>query len=124
MCYNIINCKCGDFVNKYFRFSYNEVGIYEALKKEIWNSQDNPIDEWNTLKISEAFTWLKVPSSYPENSYSYFTEEGYRIFIKKSYPVFSKYLDKDKIVMEEYIFDDDKLDIVYQDEHQIVVQNK
>lgn len=111
-------------MNKYFRFSYNGIGIYEALKKKIWNSQDNPKEEWEQLKISEAFTWLKVPSSYPENSYSYFTEEGYMLFIKKSYPVFSKYLDKDKIVMEEYIFDDDKLDVVYQDEHQIVVQNK
>lgn len=110
-------------MNKYWRFSYNGIGIYEALKKVIWKNFSNPKEEWNILKKSEAFTWLNVPSIYPENSNSYFTLEGYQMFIEKSYPLFIKYLDKEKILVEEFLFDEENINIVYKDEYQIVKKN-
>lgn len=107
----------------YYRISYNGIGIYEALKKKIWISTSNPKYVWEELKNSIAFTWLKVPNTYSDKSYSYFTELGYDLFLKNTYSIFIKYLDKDKIITEKFIFDDSKINIIYQDEHQIVIEN-
>ena len=104
----------------YWRISYNDIGIYNALKKEIWKN-DLPKEEWDNLKLSNAFTWLKTPTFYNENCYSYFTELGYKLFIQNTYSVIIKYLDERKIKVEEKEIDDCDINIVYSDEHQIVV---
>lgn len=105
----------------YYRVSYNGVGIYEALKKAIWNSSLNPEVIWDDIKNSSAFTWLKKPDFYPENGYSYFTEVGYDLFIKNTYPIILKYIGKKDINIEKFIFNNDDLNIVYSDCHQIVI---
>jgi len=106
----------------YWRISYNGTGIYEALKKEIWDNNFSPKVEWKKLKNSSEFTWLKTPNIYYNNCYSYFTESGYKIFMEKTYPIIIKYLKKENIDVEKYNFNDKEIKIVYFDEHQIVVK--
>ena len=106
----------------YWRVSYNGIGIYQALKNEIWNKCEFPKKEWDVLKNSESFMWLNTPPFYNENCYSYFTELGYELFVKKTYPIFVKYLDEKNIIVDKFIFDDTKLNLVYNDEHQIVIK--
>lgn len=106
----------------YYRLTYGDIGIYDALKKEIWKKFEFPTKEWDILKNSKAFTWLKIPNSYYENCHSYFTELGYKLFIKNTYPVLVKYLNEKNINLDKFIFDDTKLNIVYSDEHQIVIK--
>ena len=106
----------------YWRVSYNNVGIYEALKNELWEKGEFPREEWDNIKKSKAFMWLKVPNVYYDNCYSYFTELGYELFMKNTYSIFIKYLDETKIVMEKIIFDTAKINIIYSDEHQIVIK--
>lgn len=106
----------------YFRVRYNDTGIYDAFKKKVWEKCEFPKKEWDILKKSKTFTWLKTPNFYYENCYSYFTELGYELFLKNTYPVFIKYLDEKNIVVDKFIFDDTKLDIVYHDEHQIIIK--
>lgn len=106
----------------YWRVSYNGIGIYEALKKQLWTINKFPRDEWNAIKNSKAFTWLKTPPMYSNNSYSYFTELGYTLFMEKTFPIIINYLDKENIMIEKFILDDLNIKIVYRDEHQIVVE--
>lgn len=106
----------------YWRISYNGVGIYEALKKEIWKKSHEPKIEWDNLKSSEAFTWLKTPDFYSNACYSYFTDIGYELFMKKTYLIIIKYLEEKNIEIEKFIFKTDEIKIVYSDEHQIVVE--
>lgn len=120
----VLMFKCGDVMSRYFRLSYNGIGIYEALKKELWNKSNNPKEEWEKLKRSNSFTWLKIPTIYPKNSSSYFNLDGFNVFMERTYPIFVKYLNVNNIVIEEFDFEDDKLDIVYQDEYQIVIKTK
>ena len=105
----------------FWRISYNKIGVYEALKKEIWSICKEPKEVWDDLKLSSSFTWLKTPPTYPSNSYSYFTELGYKLFMEKTYPILIKYLDPKKMVVEKFIFDNNEINIIYEDEHQIVV---
>jgi len=107
----------------YWRISYKNIGIYEALKKEIWNKCEEPEKEWNYLKNSNAFKWLKTPNIYSNNYFSYFTEYGYNLFMENTFPKIIKYLDKSNIDINKYILDDLKINIIYKDEHQIVVEN-
>lgn len=68
----------------YWRISYGGIGIYEALKNEIWKKHNFPKREWINLKNSETFTWLNTPPLYFENCYSYFTELGYELFMENT----------------------------------------
>ena len=104
----------------YWRVSYNGIGIYESLKKEIWKKYENPKQEWEVLKDSVHFTWLNTPTFYNDNCYSYFTELGYKLFIKNTFPILVKYLDEKNIIVNKFIFDDRNLNFVYSDEHQVV----
>lgn len=106
----------------YWRISYNNTGIYDALKKEIWKKYKFPKKEWEKLKISKNFIWLKTPNYYYERCYSYFTELGYELFMKKTYPICIKYLDEKQINVDKFTFKDEDLDIIYIDEHQIVIR--
>lgn len=108
--------------NIFFRISYKNIGVYEALKNELWKRNDNPKEVWELIKNSKSFNWLKTPPTYSEKCLSYFTEEGYKLFLEKAYPIFVKYLDKKFIKMRKFYFDDKKLNIMYRDKNQIVVE--
>lgn len=106
----------------YWRVSYQDIGIYEAFKSEIWKKCKFPKEEWEHLKKSKAFIWLKTPNVYYKNYFSYFTKLGYELFRKNTYPIFIKYLDEKNINIDKFVFDDTKIDIVYSDEHQIIIK--
>lgn len=74
------------------------------------------------VKKSQAFTWLKTPDTYAKDCYSYFTELGYKLFKENTYHVMVKYLKEEEFNIEEIILDDSILNIVYKDEHQIVIE--
>ena len=108
----------------FWRISYKEIGIYEALKKSIWERNINPKEEWLNLKESNEFTWLKTPPTYNINCTSYFTEQGYNNFMKITFPILIKYLDKNKIISKKYNIDISKRNVLYIDENQIVIEEK
>ena len=102
--------------NVYFRITYNNIGIYEAFKQNI------PWDVWINFKKSKECNWLPLPPKYEDGYYSYFTYEGYKKFMKLTYPEMIKYLDKYKIKVEKLNID--KNVIIYSDKYQVVVNSK
>ena len=102
--------------NVYFRITYNNIGIYEAFKQNI------PWDVWINFKKSKECNWLPLPPKYEDGYYSYFTYEGYKKFMKLTYPEMIKYLDKYKIKVEKLNID--KNAIIYSDKYQVVVNSK
>ena len=94
--------------SNYFRITYNDIGIYEALKKYLCNNKFS-FNDWLDFKKSEDVNWLNVPPTYNKNSYSYFTESGFKIFMEKTYPLITKYLKVENIKMEKYTFDTKKV---------------
>ena len=102
--------------NVYFRVTYNNIGIYEAFKQNI------PWDVWINFKKSKECNWLPLPPKYEDGYYSYFTYEGYKKFMKLTYPEMIKYLDKYKIKVEKLNID--KNAIIYSDKYQVVVNSK
>ena len=100
--------------NKYYRITYNGEGIYNALKKNI------SLDEWKNLLKSEKINWLPKPPNYAQNNKSYFTQKGYEQFFSLVFKIIIKYLDKEKIKVEQV---DNLESIIYEDEFQIVVNN-
>lgn len=110
-------------MGKYFRITYDGIGIYEALKKQIWFVSTEPVKVWNSLKESDAFNWLSVPNVYEQEDkkyYSYFTETGYEMFKKLTLPVIKEWLEESKMNTEELSCMTSR--IVYQDEYQIVIE--
>lgn len=104
----------------YYRITYNNNGIYEELKKAMYQV-NNDSSEWDKFKKSKECTWLPLPPKYSSKNNSYFTKEGYDKFMKLTYPVIIKYLDKNKIRIDEY----DSIDnIEYKDKYQIVSINE
>lgn len=99
--------------NKYYRVTYNDEGIYNALKDSI------DLDTWKKILSSEDITWLPKPPSYSSKNVSYFTEKGYEEFSNKAMPIISNYLKKKNIKIDT--FDKISGSIVYSDEYQIVV---
>lgn len=97
---------------KYYRITYDNIGIYEALKRKV------DFVEWRNI-LSQS-TWLPKPPMYDDICTSYFTEIGYKKFNANTMPIVNKYLDKDKINIEEVT----ELigDILYQDKYQVVVR--
>lgn len=109
--------------NNYFRVTYNGIGIYEALKKQIWNdNSDFSKEEWECFIKSSLVNWLKKPSVYENNHVSFFTELGFDLFMKNTYPLFLKWLDEKKICIEKIHFEDKEIKVVYSDEYQIVIE--
>ena len=100
----------------YYRVTYNNIGIYEAFKQNV------PWNVWVDFKNSKACNWLPLPPKYEDGYYSYFTYEGYKNFMKLTYPEMIKYLDKYKIRIEK--FNIDKNSIVYSDKYQVVIIKK
>lgn len=58
--------------NKYYRISYKNIGVYEALKKELFGN--NNFDVWKEFKNSECCNWLSDYDKYTDTSRLYFTE--------------------------------------------------
>ncbi len=105
----------------YYRITYEEIGIYEALKKQIWSNSQFPKEQWEKFKNSNDVNWLKTPNSYAYDNYSYFTELGFTLFMKKTYPIIIKWLDESKIRIEKVFFKESEINLVYRDEHQIII---
>ena len=108
--------------NTYYRVTYNGVGIYEALKQQIWNNSNFSKEDWLKFKNSASVNWLKTPNTYGNNNYSFFTELGYSLFMKNTYPLIIQYLNKELINIEKYSFDIKNIKLIYSDEHQIVIE--
>ena len=53
---------------KYYRITYDNIGIYEALKRKV------DFVEWRNI-LSQS-TWLPKPPMYDDICTSYFTEIG------------------------------------------------
>lgn len=100
--------------DKYIRITYNGNGIYQEFKENV------SFNVWKEFKNSNATKWLPIPPAYEGNYKSYFTIKGYKMFMKETYPFIIKYLDKNKIKVEEIHFNDSP-NVVYKDEFQIVV---
>ncbi len=99
-------------MEKLYRITYNNEGIYNALKNKI------DLDTWKDLLRTNNFNWLPKPPSYAINNKSYFKEKGYLKFKEDVLPIIIKYLDKDKIIIKEY---NKVKNVIYEDEFQIVV---
>lgn len=97
---------------KYYRVTYNGVGIYQALKERTTQEQ------WKLLLQDPAITWLPKPPEYAEGMISYFTKYGYKMFEMYTYPLIEKYFDEDILVVPLRSLDED---IIYKDKYQVVV---
>ena len=80
--------------SKYYRFTYNGIGIYEAVKNMV------DITTWKAILNDPKITWLPKPNIYEKNNKSYFTKKGYEMFVNNVKPIFDKYLNF-AIVKEE-----------------------
>lgn len=103
-------------MSKFYRITYENIGIYEALKNNI------SFDIWKSLLRSKIFTWLPKPPEYLNGYFSYFTEKGYENFKKYVLHICEKYLNKDNIKINQYNELNDK--IIYQDEYQVIIKKK
>lgn len=104
---------------KGYRFTLQDknVGIYEELKRIMYNETNSP-DTWEEFKKSPACSWLPSPPSYGEDNKSYFTKMGYDKFMSDTWPVLTKYINDDTIDCEEV--DIPVTQIVYQDDYQFI----
>lgn len=96
----------------FYRFEYDNEGIYEALHKKM------PFNEWKSFKSSDAAQWLPIPPDYSEGDESFFTKAGLDKFMKLTYPTIIKYLPEDKI--RRYEAELNPKYIRYRDEYQVV----
>ena len=103
--------------NKYYRLTYNGIGIYEAFKNNC------SYNEWKDFLNSNAAKWLPKPKTYEDknNLNSYFTNIGYDMFIKNTYPVFVKKLNSELVKID--IYTNISGNVLYKDKYQIVVEN-
>ena len=99
--------------SKFIRITYDGEGIYQAFKENV------SFGVWKSFKNSNAANWLPLPPSYEGNYRSYFTTTGYKMFMKRTYPVMIKYLDKGKIKIEEVYLQ--QSNIIYEDKFQVVI---
>ena len=104
----------------YWRITYNGIGIYEQLKREMYKI-NNDSSEWIKFKQSKSCNWLPLPPSYCDGNYSYFTKSGYDKFMKDTYPIIIEYLDKDNINIEQCHIN--TASIIYEDKYQIVIDS-
>lgn len=103
---------------KGYRLTYNGIGIYEALKKEMFNKTHTP-DAWIEFKNSPECNWLPLPPTYGDNNASYFTEAGYNKFMELTMPIVNEYISAEDIKTEVSKVPANA--IVYEDEYQFVI---
>lgn len=104
----------------YYRvYTKDGVGIYEAMKKKLGY-------DWLSFKKSEDVSWLPNPAdklSYYNVAYeSYFTEDGYNMFLEKTWKHIIQHIDPSRIIIKEYPVDKIKSKIIYRDDYQIVIK--
>ena len=100
-------------VNKYYRLTYNDIGIYEAVRKSV------DVGTWQDILKNPKISWLPKPDIYEKNNKSYFTKKGYDMFKKNVKPIFINYINFD-LVKQESI---EKLNnIIYEDEYQVIIK--
>lgn len=104
---------------KGYRFTLQDknVGIYEELKRIMYNKTNSP-DTWEAFKKSPACSWLPSPPAYGEDNKSYFTKLGYDKFMSDTWPVLTKYIPDDTIDCDEVEIP--VSEIVYQDDYQFI----
>ena len=108
-----------NYINDYYRYLYNGIGIYEAYKLKCSKR------EWGQFKQYVNNRWLPVPPVYEDKIYkdkklkSYFTEEGKEMFEKLVLPIMLKKLDKRHIDIEKASIRN--VEIAYRDRYQVVV---
>lgn len=98
----------------YYRVTYNEEGVYNALKKIV------DIDTWKEILNSEHINWLPKPPSYSSKNMSYFTKKGYERFYNETLPYICNYLEKENIKIDAY--NEISNNVLYSDEYQVVIQ--
>lgn len=98
----------------FYRVTYNNEGIYDALKKSV------DIDVWKKILSNKQVNWLPKPPFYDLQNKSYFTEKGYKKFETDTLPLICKYLEKINIRIT--IYKEIEGNIVYKDEYQVVVK--
>lgn len=103
---------------KGYRLTYNGIGIYEALKKEMFNKTHTP-DAWIEFKNSPECNWLPLPPTYGDDNASYFTEAGYNKFMELTMPIVNEYISAEDIKTEVSKVPANA--IVYEDEYQFVI---
>lgn len=109
--------------NEYYRVTCDGIGIYEYLKQYLWNNISNADEVWNDFIKSDNTNWLNKPTLYNDKSkeyYSYFNMEGYKVFLEKTLPLITNWIDRNTIKTEIVKIHEEK--IVYQDEYQIVIE--
>lgn len=99
---------------EYYRVTYDDEGVYNALKKNIG------YDKWKELLNSDCLTWLPKPNLYTSKNRSYFTKEGYAMFTSKTLSIVLEYLNEDRLKIDGYNTISDK--IIYSDEYQVIVE--
>lgn len=97
--------------SSYYRVTYNDKGIYNEYKNACSNN------DWAKFKNSNLATWLPLPPDYDDDSFSYFTEDGYRKFVSTTLPLFEKKLNRDKIRISKF---KNVGNVKYQDKYQVV----
>lgn len=110
-------------INEYYRITCNGIGIYECLKRYLFNNFNNGNEFWTNFVNSEDVKWLKKPTIYDNSEkeyYSFFNLAGYELFLEKTLPLITKWIDKDTIKIDKVKIEEDK--IAYQDQYQIVVE--
>ena len=98
-----------------YRVTYNNEGVYNALKKAV-----NKRIWLNMLSLKEI-NWLPKPPAYASKNRSYFTQKGFERFKKETLPIIYKYLNKENIKIETF---EKVLNIIYFDEYQVVIEDK
>lgn len=97
----------------YYRITYKNMGIYEALKQEV------DFETWKYFLKLENVNWLPKPPTYENANRSYFKEKGFKIWKEKVLPFMLQYLDENEI---NIILTASVGQILYEDEYQIVVE--
>lgn len=108
---------------EYFRITCEGIGIYEYFKKYLWNNVSNPKEVWDDFINSNETNWLNKPLIYNDDvkEYSsYFNEAGYRLFLERTLPIITKWIDKKNIKTEKLKINESQ--IVYKDDYQIVIE--
>ncbi len=108
----------------YYRITCENIGIYEYLKRYIFNNFEDSKAKWNSFLNMKCNTWLHKPDVYKNENKkycSYFTEEGYNLFLESTFKEIKKII-KEKDYRIDIINLDD-VDIVYKDKYQILVES-
>lgn len=100
---------------KVYRITYKGIGIYEAIRKILSET------EWIEFLSNPDTKWLPKPPDYRGNYISYFTEDGFNLFKKKTLPLIAKYIDSKFI--ENTTTKIDISDAVYSDQYQIIINS-